>query len=162
MQHGQVSQKTHVTWRLPSLSTGSFAAAYIKDMSRDSYPVLWWRHCTCMEVCLPSLCLGIGCIIPLFYCCMLDRIYGAVAWQFVTIYEYIYTFAVCFAQACYHFRPLLFIALTKDDSFEICSLYPVRNNCWRLTYPLINSRSYLGRKNKLTSGLNPAQSHLQK
>jgi hypothetical protein len=49
----------------------------------DSYPLLWWRHCTCAEVCLPSRCLETDCINPLFYCWVLDRVSAAVAWQWV-------------------------------------------------------------------------------
>jgi hypothetical protein len=83
MQHGHASQKIHVTWRLPSQSIGALPAAYAKHMSGDSYPLLWWRHCTCAEVCLPSCCLETGCITPSFYCCVLDRVYRDVAWQCV-------------------------------------------------------------------------------
>jgi hypothetical protein len=32
--------------------------------------------------------LETGCITPLFYCCMLDRVYGAVAWQCVDQIRY--------------------------------------------------------------------------
>jgi hypothetical protein len=28
-----------------------------------------WRHCACVEVCLPNRCLGAGCITSLFNCC---------------------------------------------------------------------------------------------
>jgi hypothetical protein len=54
-----------------------------ENMSRDSYPLLWWRHCTCAEVCLPSCSLETGRITPLFYCCVLDCVYGDVAWEWV-------------------------------------------------------------------------------
>jgi hypothetical protein len=52
-----------------------------KNTSRDSYPLLRWRHCTCAEVCFSSRCLETGYITPLFYCCLLDRVFEVVAWQ---------------------------------------------------------------------------------
>jgi hypothetical protein len=73
-QHGHVSQKTHITWRLPTQFIGALAAVYRKHMSRVSYLLLWWRHCTCAEVCLPSRCLETGCVTPLICCCVLDRV----------------------------------------------------------------------------------------
>jgi hypothetical protein len=63
----------NIMWRLPSQSIGVLAAAYRKHMSRISYLLSWWRHCTCAEVCLPSRCLETSCINS-FYCCMLDRV----------------------------------------------------------------------------------------
>jgi hypothetical protein len=62
------THRKHVTWRLASQSIGVLAAAYKKHASRDSYPLLRWRHCTCAEVFLSSRCLETGCITPLFYC----------------------------------------------------------------------------------------------
>jgi hypothetical protein len=87
-RHGPRSQKTYVTWRLPSLSIGALAAAYRKHTSRDSYPLLRWRHCTCAEVSLLSRCLETDCITPLFYCCVLDLVYGAVAGQCIEQFRY--------------------------------------------------------------------------
>jgi hypothetical protein len=45
--------RKHVMWRLPSQSIGALAAAYRKHVTWH-YPLLWWRHCTCAEVCLPK------------------------------------------------------------------------------------------------------------
>jgi hypothetical protein len=39
--------------------------------------------------CLLGCCLATGCIPPLFCCCVLDRVYGAVAWQCVGQIRYI-------------------------------------------------------------------------
>jgi hypothetical protein len=88
MQHERASQKTRVTWRLPSQPIGALAAAYRKHTSHKSYPLLWWCHWTCADVCLLSCCIGTGCIKTFFHCCVLDPIYGAVAWQCVDQIRY--------------------------------------------------------------------------
>jgi hypothetical protein len=40
------------------------------------------------RTCLPSRCLEMGCITSLFYCCVLDCVYGAVAWQYIDQIRY--------------------------------------------------------------------------
>lgn len=35
-----------------------------------------------------AVCLAMGCITPLFYCCVLDHVYGATAWQCVIQIRY--------------------------------------------------------------------------
>jgi hypothetical protein len=47
-------------------------------------------HCcvACVGRCLLGCCLETGCITPLFYCCVLDCVYGAVAWQCVDQIHY--------------------------------------------------------------------------
>jgi hypothetical protein len=43
------------------------------------------------EVCLPSHCLEVGCITPLFYCwvCVMQGVYRAVAWQCIDTSQYV-------------------------------------------------------------------------
>jgi hypothetical protein len=81
-------EKRQVTWRHSLQSNGVLATAYRNHTLRHSYPLLWWRHCTCGEVSLPSRCLETRCITPFFYCCLLERVYVAVAWQCVDQIHY--------------------------------------------------------------------------
>jgi hypothetical protein len=85
----QTTRRKHMSCVCYLGSPLALAAAYRKHTSCESYPLLWWCHCTWAEVCLPSCCLEMGCITPLFYCCVLDRVYGAIAWQ-------------CIDQICYN------------------------------------------------------------
>jgi hypothetical protein len=58
-----------------------------RNTSRDRYTLLC-DDTAYAEVCLPSRCLETGCITPMFHCCVLDRVYGAVAWQSIDQFRY--------------------------------------------------------------------------
>jgi hypothetical protein len=63
-----------------------------KHTSHDSYPLFWWRNCTCAEACLSSRCLEAGCTSPLFYCCMLNCMCVAgVALQWIYMPQYLFS-----------------------------------------------------------------------
>lgn len=62
-----------------------------------------------------AVCLAMGCITPLFYCCVLDHVYGATAWQCVIQIRY----AILVLPCLYLQHPILESRLLPQKSTHI-------------------------------------------
>jgi hypothetical protein len=68
-----------------------------ENTSRDSYLLLWWRHCTCAEVCLPSRCLEADCITTCcIVACWTERVLRALPGNGITCQIYV---CVCYLKS---------------------------------------------------------------